>query len=54
MELKMKLSCKQIESICLGAVRIEETANGICFHRFTEKQEKLYVYVGQKAILYPL
>jgi len=42
----MKLSCKQIESICLGAVRIEETANGICFHRFTEEQEKLYEKVS--------
>lgn len=38
----MKLSLEQIKAITLGAVRIEETEQGIKFFRFTENQEELY------------
>ena len=38
----MKLNIKQFESICLGAVSVEETESGIFFHRFTSEQEELY------------
>ncbi len=38
----MKLNFEQIKSVCLGAVRVRETKNGIRFYRFTEEQEALY------------
>lgn len=38
----MKLNFEQIRSVCLGAVRISETENGICMYRFTEEQEEIY------------
>ena len=38
----MRLDLAQIKDITLGAVRVEEGDNGICFHRFTEAQEKKY------------
>ena len=38
----MKLSLEQIKTITLGAVRIEETEQGIEFFRFTKEQEELY------------
>lgn len=42
----MKLSVELIRSICLGAVKIEETEQGVCFHRFTDEQEELYKSVN--------
>ena len=38
----MKLSADQIRSISMGAVRVEETENGIRLLRFTKEQEELY------------
>lgn len=38
----MKLDYEQIKSICTGAVRVEESEEGICFFRFTKEQEELY------------
>ena len=38
----MKLGYEQIKEICLGAVRITQTEDGVCLHRFTEVQEALY------------
>lgn len=38
----MKLNFEQITSVCLGAVRVIETENGVRFYRFTEEQEELY------------
>lgn len=38
----MKLTFDQIKQIAQGAVRIEETPEGIRFHRFTQEQEALY------------
>lgn len=38
----MKLSADQIRSISMGAVRVEETENGVCLLRFTKEQEALY------------
>lgn len=38
----MRLDLAQIKNITLGAVRVEETENGIDFYRFTESQEELY------------
>ncbi len=39
----MKLTLEQIKQITLGAVEIEQTPEGIRFHRFTREQEKLYL-----------
>lgn len=38
----MQLSFKQIKSITLGAVRVEEKSDGFHFYRFTQKQEEFY------------
>jgi len=38
----MKLSADQIRSVCMGAVRVEETENGVRLLRFTKEQEELY------------
>ena len=38
----MKLSVDQIRSVCMGAVRVEETENGVRILRFTKEQEELY------------
>ena len=38
----MSLNLNQIKGITLGAVRVEETARGIVFSRFTEEEETLY------------
>ena len=38
----MKLSDEQIQSICLGMVRMVKTQNGIRPCRFTEEQEEIY------------
>lgn len=38
----MYLNLSQIRNITTGAVRIEESENGICFKRFTREQEELY------------
>ena len=38
----MKLSTDQIRSISMGAVRVEETENGVRLLRFTREQEELY------------
>ena len=38
----MKLNIDQIRAVCQGAVRIEETSEGVRFYRFTEEQEELY------------
>ena len=38
----MQLTYEQIKSVTLGAAYVEETANGINFHRFTREQEELY------------
>ena len=38
----MKLSADQIRSISMGAVRVEETENGVRLLRFTREQEELY------------
>jgi len=38
----MKLSIDQIKKITKGAVRLEETKEGVCLYRFTKEQELLY------------
>ncbi|MBR5323013.1 MAG: SGNH/GDSL hydrolase family protein [Clostridia bacterium] len=38
----MKLDLAQIKSVTLGAVRIEQTEQGVFFYRFTKEQEELY------------
>jgi len=38
----MELNLEQIRNVTLGAVKVVETENGICMHRFTEEQEELY------------
>lgn len=38
----MILTTKDINSICFGALRIEERDGWICFNRFTEEQERIY------------
>ncbi len=38
----MKLSFEQIRKITKGVAYLEETENGISFHRFTKEQEALY------------
>ena len=38
----MKLSIDQIKKITKGAVRLEETKEGLCLYRFTKEQELLY------------
>jgi len=44
----MKLTSEQIRSVTLGAIHVEETAQGICFHRFTPEQEALYQTVNER------
>ncbi len=38
----MKLTAEQLRSVALGAERVEESAEGVCFYRFTEAEEALY------------
>lgn len=38
----MKLELAQIKEITLGAVRVEQTEQGVFFYRFTKEQEELY------------
>ncbi len=38
----MKLDPEQIKEITLGAVRVEQTEQGVFFYRFTKEQEELY------------
>ena len=38
----MRLNFDQICSICLGAVRVKETEDGVRLYRFTEEQEEIY------------
>ena len=38
----MNLDFTQIKQISCGAVAVEQTPEGICFHRFTEKQRDVY------------
>ena len=38
----MKLNIDQIRAVCQGAVRVEETSEGIRLYRFTEEQEEIY------------
>ena len=40
----MKLSQAQLEQIAWGAVRVEETEQGVSFYRFTKEQTELYRY----------
>ncbi len=39
----MKLTAQQLRTVALGAARIEETADGVCFHRFSEAEDTLYL-----------
>lgn len=38
----MQLNFSQIQSIALGAARVEQDEDGVRFYRFTEEQEQLY------------
>ena len=38
----MKLSCKQLQEIALGAVKVYEENEAVYFNRFTEEQTALY------------
>lgn len=38
----MKLTVEQIRDITCGAVSVEETEGGVCFHRFTQRQRDMY------------
>ena len=38
----MRLTYEQIKEITCGAVSVEETEGGICFHRFTRQQRDMY------------
>ena len=45
----MKLTNEQIRSITTGTVYIEETENGLAFHRYSKEQEEfVYSHVKPK------
>ena len=44
----MKLSLEQIKGITAGAARIEEKDGAICFRRFTQAQEDMYLTVKKE------
>lgn len=45
----MVLNLEQIRAITRGADRVEETAEGFCFHRFTKAQEQAYLEGGNEG-----
>ncbi len=46
----MKLTLKQIRSITVGAIRVEQEADGICFYRLTKKQ--LAAWQNRNTVFY--
>ena len=43
----MKLTFDQIKAITFGAIRFEETENGLLFHKFTQKQLDAYLALSE-------